>query len=106
MNNSIWIIGIFIILLIIIFFLNKKEKFFVQFQDVEFRGINMLGLNSDSTSVPAKNVNECKDLCERNKSCTGYTYYYPGQQCYIFNSKGGFVPERPGYISGMKIQEN
>jgi hypothetical protein len=100
---NVYILITIILILILILICYKQENFFVKFQNAEFRGINMLGLNSDSTSIPVKSPNECEQICNRNKSCLGFTFYYPGQKCYLFNTKGGFVPERPGYISGMRI---
>ena len=68
----------------------------------EFRGINMMGVNSNDTFVPAQSVQECADICERNREngCKGFSYYWPGNRCYVYES-GGMVPDRVGFTSGF-----
>ncbi|KKL73652.1 hypothetical protein LCGC14_2072760 [marine sediment metagenome] len=75
---------------------------YIEADDTEFRGINLLGLNSDDAHFAAENVNVCREICQRNPECKGYSYYQPGQRCYMFSS-GDFVRERPGFKSGKKL---
>ena len=76
-------------------------EYFVEADGAEFRGINLLGVNSVDTAIPCRDRDACRDICGRNRDCAGYSYYKPGQRCYIFQS-GGFVNGRPGYFSGKK----
>ena len=75
---------------------------FQRYDDTEFRGMNMMGVNSLDTHVAASCENVCQDFCARNEGCVGYSYYEPGNRCYIYSS-GGVVYGRKGYKSGMKI---
>ena len=81
-----------------------KESFTCAFSrksNTEFKGINMLGLNSDDGYIPCRNPLDCEAICARNEDCKGYSFYHPGQRCYIFGS-GGFVENRPGFYAGIK----
>lgn len=95
------------ILAVLLYFLSGYELFkmnnnFVESADTEFRGINLLGDNSNDGYIACSNSIECRDICERNQDCKGYSFYQPGQKCLIFMS-GDFVPQRPGFVSGKKL---
>lgn len=97
------------ILLFIVFTVGSsliKEKFSVQryetYKDAEFRGINLMGVNSNDTFVGASCESECQNICARNDDCVGYAWYRPGNRCYLYGS-GGFVFGRTGFNSGIKI---
>lgn len=75
---------------------------FINMNNSEFRGINMLGDNSDDGYFATRSAATCQELCQRNPECKGYSYYSPGQRCYMFAS-GDFVRDRPGFQSGKKI---
>jgi len=104
MEPFVAVLIILIALIIVIYlFINKQEEFCAaieQRNNAEFRGMNMF-LNENGT-FPGRSVEDCIDVCVKNKDCKGYSFYIPGQKCYIFSS-GGFVDERPGYISGRKV---
>jgi hypothetical protein len=89
-----------VVIIITVIITTKTESFDSLHKDTEFKGMNLLGLNSVDTFIPASSVEECKNYCLGNDSCKGFSYYWPGQRCLIFSS-GGFVPNRPGFISGM-----
>ncbi len=75
---------------------------FIEEENSEFRGINLLGLNSDDGHFASQNADVCRELCQRNPECKGYSFYKPGQRCYMFTT-GDFVGGRPGFYSGKKI---
>lgn len=75
---------------------------FIEQENTEFRGINLLGVNSDDTHFATQTSGECRDVCQRNPECKGFSFYQPGQRCYMFMS-GDFVPNRPGFYSGKKL---
>lgn len=89
-----------IVLLAVIYYYKNKENF-IDADNTEFRGINMLGVNSLDTHVSLPNAGECQNLCARNEGCKGYSFYEPAKRCYLFET-GDFVFNRPGYISGKK----
>jgi hypothetical protein len=93
------ILGICIVVLI--YYLIAKKEAFILAPNAEFRGLNMFGLNSVDSHFPATSEAECQKFCADAEHCKGYSFYWPGQRCYVFAS-GGFVPDRPGYLSGMK----
>jgi hypothetical protein len=76
---------------------------FVTAASTEFRGINLLGDNSNDGHFAASNAQVCQQVCNRNPECAGYSFYQPGQRCYMFMS-GDFVPKRPGFTSGKKVK--
>ena len=84
---------------------NRSNIFpgYSEMDNAEFRGINLLGVNSTDGFIPKKSVCECRQKCTENPQCKGYSYYWPGQRCYMFMS-GNFVPKRPGFISGKKLE--
>lgn len=84
-----------------------KEKFtmnnnFELYNNTVFRGINMFGIASDEGTILVSNINECQDICDRNKDCKGFTYFYPTQKCYIYSS-GNVIPSDQGFQAGKKI---
>lgn len=80
-----------------------KEKFgFTNYEEAEFRGMNLMGVNSLDTHIATSCEKDCENICSRNEDCVGYSYYSPGNRCYLYGS-GGFVFGRKGYKSGMKI---
>jgi hypothetical protein len=101
---------IYVVLLLGIFYLLNigRELFttntpnFIQMDNAEFHGINMLGDNSDDGHFATDSPIECQEICQRNPECYGYSYYAPGQRCYMFTS-GDFVAGRSGFQSGKKI---
>lgn len=105
----------FFLLLFVVYLSMEREKFnllccdrsdqfpgYVEIKDAEFRGINMLGVNSTDGFIPKRSVCACREKCTENQQCKGYSYYWPGQRCYIFKS-GDFVLGRPGFTSGKKL---
>jgi len=101
------LIVVFIVLIFVLIILNKQfERFgignrFLKIDNAEYRGINLLGVNSLDTHIATISDSQCQGLCDKYTECDGYSYYKPGNRCYLF-SKGGFVYNRPGFISGMK----
>ena len=95
-----------LIAVFIVYLVSNLELFtvpiFIKHSDAEFRGINLLGLNANDGHFAAADEALCQTVCARNAACKGYSYYQPGQRCYLF-STGDFVPERPGFFSGKKI---
>lgn len=81
---------------------NGRVQAFQSFPDTEFRGMNMLGVNSLDTHIAADSEKECQNICNDYDQCVGYSFYQPGNRCYIYSS-GGFVFGRKGFQSGMKI---
>ena len=102
----VFIILYLVLLLAIVYLLKGFEFFtpqpFIEMADAEFRGINLLGVNSTDGNIPFETVVACRDMCERNSECKGYSFYHPGQRCFMFMS-GDFVPQRPGFYSGKKV---
>jgi hypothetical protein len=102
-----WIYIVFILIIIGLYFLTNKSELFCgnsKFNVIdcaEFKGINMLGVNSNDAYIPTVSYKQCEDICDRNKDCKGCAWYKTGQRCYIYFS-GGFVPDRSEFISGMK----
>lgn len=102
-------IALFIILFIIIVFITQSpmtESFnnqFVQQINTQFKGINLLGSTSNDTFYATSSPYDCRDVCARNKDCTGFSFYTPGNRCYLFSS-GNFVDGQPGFISGKKLE--
>lgn len=91
--------------LIIVYVLIGNESFTIKFSEVanaEFRGINLLGDNSTDGHFACQDIATCRKVCGRNNDCKGYSFYAPGQRCYMFMS-GDFVPQRPGFYSGKKV---
>lgn len=82
---------------------SSKETFvaYQRYDDTEFRGMNMMGVNSNDTHVAAASEKDCQGFCADN-NCRGYSYYEPGNRCYIYSS-GGFVFGRKGYKSGLRV---
>ena len=86
----------------------RKELFtgnapnFIEEDNAEFRGINLLGVNTEDGHFACENTTVCREICQRNPECKGYSYYQPGQRCYMFTT-GDFVPGRPGFFSGKKL---
>ena len=95
-----------VVMIIVIYLLNGKELFttpvFTRQVNSEFRGINLLGVNSNDGHFACQKELSCAAVCDRNTECKGYSFYKTGQRCYLFGS-GGFVPGRPGFFSGKKI---
>ena len=100
-----------VVILLVLYLLNvfpfRRELFtktaeFQEQDNTEFRGINLLGVNSDDGHFAAQDSRVCRDICDRNPECKGYSFYKPGQRCYMFMS-GDFVAGRPGFYSGKKI---
>lgn len=94
-----------------IFYRNQiKETFnnvcqvqkYVTVNNAEYRGLNLLGVNSLDTHIASISSKQCQDLCSSYTECDGYSFYEPGNRCYLF-SKGGFVYDRKGFESGMKM---
>ena len=75
---------------------------FIESAETEFRGINLLGDNSTDGHFACESSIGCRVVCDRNPECKGYSFYQPGQRCYMFMS-GDFVPQRPGFFSGKKL---
>ena len=102
-------IFLYLILIIIISYLLgflqfSSEKFnthFIEYVNTEFRGMNLLGENNDA-HFAGESPSTCKMVCERNPECKAYSFYQPGQRCYIFGS-GNIVPGRPGFVSGKRL---
>lgn len=97
------IFGVYFALLLFIAYLvfKKNEDLTIIERDhTAFGGINMLGVNSNDVVIPATCAKECKIHCLNNKECKGYSFYHPGQRCYIYYS-GDFINDRPGYTSGL-----
>ena len=104
----IFYIILYIVLILLIIGLLKGKEFFgpikyTRAANTEFRGINLLGENSEDGHFACENEAICQLVCDRNPECKGYSFYKPGQRCYMFMS-GNFVPERPGFFSGKKIE--
>lgn len=98
------IVYLIIAIVIVLFPRIGKEDFvcnYVKMDNAEFRGINLLGLNSSDAHFAADSEQVCGSVCARNPECRGYSWYQPGQRCYMFSS-GDFVANRPGYRSGKK----
>lgn len=96
-----------VLALVLYFVLTSSENFenspnFIEQENAEFRGINLLGDNSNDTYIATQTARECRDICQRNPECKGYSYYSPGQRCYMFMS-GDFVANRPNFYAGKKI---
>ena len=96
-----------IVLIAVLYLMSGKELFsqtvFITRPNAEFRGINLLGLNSVDGHFACSNSEKCREVCGRNDTCKGYSFYHPGQRCYLFGS-GNFVEDRPGFFSGKKIE--
>ena len=98
-----------ILVLYVLYLLNLNNELFtantpnfIQMDNAEFRGINMLGDNSDDGHFATDSQISCQEICQRNPECYGYSYYTPGQRCYMFTT-GDFVSGRPGFKSGKKL---
>jgi len=95
------------LIVVILYLLKYKELFtlkkFLELDNTEFRGINLLGDNSTDGHFACKTQAVCREVCNRNPECKGYSFYQPGQRCYMFMS-GDFVPERFGFFSGKKVE--
>ena len=108
MKTVLKVVSIVLVLaLILLLFFKNRESFnsksqFMIVEDAEYRGINLLGVNSLDTHLGTVNEVDCKNICEGYTECDGYSFYKPGNRCYLF-SRGGFVYNRKGYSSGMKI---
>lgn len=104
MNRFIVAFAIFAVMVYL--FTSYRENFldakFVEFNDTQFKGINLLGLNSNDTDIPCRGRDECRFICASKEECVGYSYYAPGQRCYIYGS-GDFVKGMPGYQAGKKF---
>lgn len=83
-------------------FFTRTNGNFVEVADAEFRGINLLGDNSTDGHFACENPLICREVCDRNPECKGYSFYQPGQRCYMFMS-GDFVLQRPGFFSGKRL---
>ena len=93
---------IIILIITILLFLSVKKENFIRRDNTEFRGINMLGINSEDGFIPANSEEQCMHKCSINEACRGYSYYVPGQRCYLFTT-GGFIDNNQGFKAGLKI---
>ena len=98
--NKLFIIIPIIIIFVIFFKNNEKFSVFRHFDCAEFRGINSLS-NTDS-SFAVNSLQECQDVCARNDDCVGYSYYKPGNSCFLFNS-GNMIGNKQGFQAGVKL---
>jgi len=92
------VVVVVVVVLLVVFFANSEA--FTVYKDSEFKGINMLGVNTNDVAFPAQSAQECEKICERNTGCNGYGFYEPAQKCYLYLS-GGIVPNRPGFTAGI-----
>ena len=108
----IFYILVYLALIVWIFYLLKLPPFqqesfrlnrFLENDNAEFRGLNMLGTLSNGLDFPCKSVDGCRAICNRNPECNGYSFYKPGNQCMMFTS-GNVIKGRPGFYSGQKIK--
>lgn len=105
MNNVYIILAVILVLVIVYYY--RAEPFtntvtFERRNDAQFQGINLLGINSNDSAIGVNSVDKCEEICRNNPGCLGYTYYAPGQSCFLMTT-GGFVDNRPGYQSGVKL---
>lgn len=96
-----YLIIIAIILIVLYLCIKREGLTLIRKDNSEFRGINMLGVNSEDGFFPAGCEEECIHKCLINKDCKGYSYYVPGQRCYLF-STGNFIDNDQGFKAGMK----
>lgn len=100
------LIFIFVVAVLLYLSTPAKEDFleakFIEMNDTQFKGINLLGVNSNDTDIPCDNREECRFICASKEMCKGYSYYAPGQRCYIYGT-GDFVQGMPGFQAGKKF---
>lgn len=99
-------LGLIVLILFIMGnFIGGGEQFtsssFVEYHNVGFGGMNLLGVTSNEASFGCDSADECRSICADNNDCAGYSYYQPGRRCFLFAS-GNFIEDRPGYISGKR----
>jgi hypothetical protein len=102
---KVWVLLFLMLLSVFIIKCSSRENLeivaYQRYDDTEFRGMNMMGVNSNDTHVAAASEKDCQGFCADN-NCRGYSYYEPGNRCYIYSS-GGFVFGRKGYKSGLRV---
>lgn len=82
------------------------QNYIVQ-DNAQYAGINMLGTVSNDSYFAGTHPSECMYKCDINPSCAAWSFYKPGNRCYMFSadglSNGGFIDGRPDFISGTKV---
>jgi hypothetical protein len=96
-----------VLIIVVLSGVKVTEKFmamqsFETYDNTEFRGMNMMGVNSVDTHIASATEADCAIKCSRNDGCAGYSYYKPGNRCYLYNT-GGLVFGRKGFRSGLKL---
>jgi hypothetical protein len=105
---KVWVILVAVVVILIIAAgYRTVEKFMAlqsydTYDNTEFRGMNMMGVNSVDTHIATATEADCAIKCARNEVCAGYSYYKPGNRCYLYSS-GGLVFGRRGFRSGLKL---
>ena len=84
---------------------NKSR--FVLFDNAEFRGINMLGVNTSDGVIPVNDISECQKKCGDYVECKGFSYWPTTLEtgnCYLFSS-GNVIENCQGFKAGKKVDQ-